>query len=54
MTIEQHVEEPRAELRNASTLQGRRTIEAELNVAIAEREICWAELDGRIDAEPPF
>jgi len=51
MTIEQQIEELRAEAHNAETLQQRRAIEAELALMIAERD---AELDGRIDPDPPF
>ena len=54
MTIEQHIEELRTEARNAETLQERRQIEAELELALAEREVIQAELDGRIEAAPPF
>jgi hypothetical protein len=54
MTIEQQIEELRAEARNAETLQQRRAIEAELALMIAERDVILAELDGRIDPEPPF
>ncbi|WP_189635738.1 hypothetical protein [Rhizobium grahamii] len=54
MTTDQHIEELRAEARNAETVEGRRAIEAELELALAEREVIWAELDGRIDGEPPF
>jgi hypothetical protein len=54
MTNDQHIEELRAERRNAATVQERRQIEAELELAIAEREVIEAERDGRIDAEPPF
>ncbi|MBY5768441.1 hypothetical protein [Rhizobium leguminosarum] len=42
-----------AELRNADTAE-RRQIENALELALAEREVIWAEQDGRIDAEPPF
>jgi hypothetical protein len=42
-----------AELRNADPAE-RRQIENELELALAEREVIWAEQDGRIDAEPPF
>lgn len=38
MTIEQHIEELRAELRNAPTIEERRQIEAELQAAIEERD----------------
>ena len=34
MTIEQHIDELRAEIRNAPTKEERRQIEAELNAAI--------------------
>ncbi|WP_341487160.1 hypothetical protein [Pararhizobium sp. A13] len=34
MTIEQHIEELRAELRNAPTIEERRQIEAELKAAL--------------------
>ena len=54
MTIDQHIEELRAEARNAETNAERRAIEAELELAFAEREVIRAELDGRIDKEPPF
>jgi len=54
MTTEQQIEELRAEARNAETLQQRRAIEAELALMIAERDVILAELDGRIDPEPPF
>jgi len=43
----------RAELRNADP-EERRQIEAELELALAEREVIQAEQDGRISAEPPF
>jgi hypothetical protein len=49
MSIEQHIEELRAELRNAVYADERRLIEAELAAAIAERDAIlatWAE-------EPP-
>ncbi|WP_146260068.1 hypothetical protein [Rhizobium tubonense] len=36
MTIEQHIEELRAELRNAPALEERRQIKAELNAATEE------------------
>lgn len=54
MTIDEHIEELRTEARNAETMDERRTLEAELELALAEREVIWAILDGRIDAEPPF
>lgn len=54
MTIEQHVEELRAELKNAVDANERRQIEAELELARAEREGILAEQDGRVSAEPPF
>lgn len=36
MTIEQHIEQLHAELRNAPTIEERRQIEAELKAAIEE------------------
>ncbi|MDX3807439.1 MAG: hypothetical protein QHC89_13685 [Bosea sp. (in: a-proteobacteria)] len=46
MTIDQHIEELRAELRNAVYRGERRKIEAELAAAIAERDAAlaaWAQ-----------
>lgn len=54
MSIDQHIEELRAELRNAVHQDERREIMAELEMALAEREVIWAELEGRVSAEPPF
>lgn len=54
MTIEQHIEELRAELRNAFDVSERREIRVELECARAELAIMIAEQDGRLDAEPPF
>jgi hypothetical protein len=54
MTIDQHIEELRAELRNAVDRTERHEIEAELVMALAEREVIWAELEGHVSAEPPF
>ncbi|WEX79504.1 hypothetical protein PYH37_005837 (plasmid) [Sinorhizobium numidicum] len=54
MTIEQHIEELRAELRNAVDANERRQIEVELELAQAEREVISAEQDGSVSAEPPF
>lgn len=54
MMIEQHIEELRAELRNAWDVVERREIEGELEMALAELAIIEAEQDGIIDAEPPF
>jgi len=54
MTIEQHIDELRAELRNAVDANERRQIEVELELARAEREVILAEQDGRVSAEPPF
>ncbi|WP_222419522.1 hypothetical protein [Rhizobium leguminosarum] len=42
-----------AELRNADPTEHRQ-IENELELALAEREVIWAEQEGRIEAEPPF
>lgn len=54
MIIEQHIEELRAELRNAVDPVERRWIVAELELARAELEVLMAEDDGLVDAEPPF
>jgi hypothetical protein len=52
--LSQHIEELRVELKNAFDAGERREIEAELELALAEREIVEAELEGRLSAEPPF
>ncbi len=52
--LECQIEELRAELRNALEPCERRQIEAELDLAQAELTVAIAELDGRVDAEPPF
>ncbi|MCJ8057002.1 hypothetical protein GB928_025820 [Shinella curvata] len=54
MTIEQHIGELRAELRNASDVSERREIQSELDCAQAELAVIIAEQDGRLEAEPPF
>ncbi len=54
MTIEQHIEELRAEFNNACDAAESREIQAELDLAQAELAIITAEQDGRVDAEPPF
>ncbi|GLS35017.1 hypothetical protein GCM10010869_08730 [Mesorhizobium tianshanense] len=54
MSIDQHIEELRAELRNAVYRDERREIQAELELALAEREVMLAEACGEICAEPPF
>ena len=51
--IDEIIELLGAELRNADPAE-RGQIESELELALAEREVIWAEQDGRIDAEPPF
>ena len=53
MTNEQHIDEPRAEARAAATPEERRQFEAELELAMGERELAPVELDGRISAKPP-
>lgn len=53
ITLEIHIEELRAELRNADPAE-RRQIEAELELAQAELTAAMGEQDGTIDAEPPF
>ena len=45
--------ELQAELRNAHPDE-RRQIAAELELALAEREVVMAEQEGRTSAEPPF
>tara|TARA_R110001606_G_scaffold142433_1_gene281747 strand:+ start:82 stop:255 length:174 start_codon:yes stop_codon:yes gene_type:complete len=54
MTIEQHIEELRAELRNVFDASERRQIEVEFERAEAELIVALAEQDGRVAAEPPF
>ncbi|WP_162944164.1 MULTISPECIES: hypothetical protein [unclassified Rhizobium] len=54
MLLEQHIEELRAELRNAVYPGERREIEVELELACAELAVIMAEQEGAIDAEPPF
>jgi len=53
MSIDQHIEELRAELRNAVYRDERRWIEDELAMAIAEREAIWAQREGVVGSEPP-
>ncbi len=54
MTIEQHIEELRAELRNTCDDAERRQVEVELDLAQAELTVALAEQFGAVDAEPPF
>lgn len=54
MLLEQHVEELRAELRNAVYPDERRQIEVELELACAELAVIMAEQEGAVEAEPPF
>ncbi|WP_192856904.1 hypothetical protein [Manganibacter manganicus] len=54
MSIDQHIEELRAELRNAVYGDERCEIETELELALAEREVMLTEAYGEISAEPPF
>ncbi|MGV2114187.1 hypothetical protein ACQZ46_23325 [Agrobacterium salinitolerans] len=54
MSIDQHIEELRAELRNAVHRSERRWIEKELAKALAEREALWAGQAGVLKNEPPF
>ncbi|WP_165422177.1 hypothetical protein [Rhizobium ruizarguesonis] len=51
--LDLNIDELKAELRNADPSE-RRQIEAELDLALAEREVVMAEREGRISAEPPF
>ncbi|MDK1376388.1 MULTISPECIES: hypothetical protein [unclassified Sinorhizobium] len=54
MTIEQHIEELRRELKTVCDPTERRQIEAELQLAQAELIVTLAEQAGGIEAEPPF
>ena len=51
--LDRTIIELKAELRNAHPGE-RRQIEAELELAQAEREVIVAEIEGRASAEPPF
>ncbi|MFB2553955.1 hypothetical protein [Ensifer soli] len=51
--LDRTILELEAEARNADPAE-RRQIEAELRLALAEREAILAEQDGRTIAEPPF
>jgi len=53
-SIESHIEELRAELRNAGDHCERVQIRAELELAEAELTLAIAEQSGEVDAEPPF
>lgn len=54
MSIDQHIEELRAELRNAVEAAERNWIEEALVMALAEREAIWTEQEGLALSEPPF
>jgi hypothetical protein len=54
MSIDQHIEELRVELRNAVYRDERRETEAALELALAEREGIWAEQEALMHTEPPF
>jgi len=54
MSIDQHIEELRAELRNAVDPEERRWIKEELAMALAEREAIWTEQESLASSEPPF
>jgi len=54
MLLEQHIEELRAELRNAVYRDERREIEVELELACAELAVIMAEQEGVIAIAPPF
>ncbi|WP_199194751.1 hypothetical protein [Phyllobacterium phragmitis] len=54
MSIDQHIEELKAEGRNAVYPDERREIEAELAKAIAERDRLLADAYGPFFGEPPF
>ena len=51
--LDRTILELEAEIRNADPAE-RSLIEAELDMARAEREAIWAEKGDRISAEPPF
>lgn len=51
--LDRTILELEAEIRNADPTE-RRQIEAELELARAEREAIMGEQDGRISGEPPF
>lgn len=53
ISIDQHIEELRAEARNAVDRDERRWIEAELQEALAERDTIWTELARIFNSEPP-
>ncbi|WHS30394.1 hypothetical protein QLQ09_02115 [Brucella sp. NM4] len=54
MSNDQHIEELRAELRNAVYRNERRWTEKELAKALAEREALWAEQAAFLKNEPPY
>jgi regulator of protease activity HflC (stomatin/prohibitin superfamily) len=55
ISIESHIEELRAELRNAwRSSRARSRSSAELELAEAELALAIAEQSGKVDAEPPF
>lgn len=51
--LDRTILELQAELRNAHP-EERRQIEAELDQAVAEREVIVADIEGRGASEPPF
>ncbi|UWU26012.1 hypothetical protein N2601_32305 (plasmid) [Rhizobium sp. CB3060] len=51
--LDLNIDELKAELRNADPDE-RRQIKAELELALAEREVFIAEQEGRVSAAPPF
>jgi hypothetical protein len=54
MTIEQHIEELRTELKNAFDTTERRQIEVELELAEADLMVAPAEQEGTLEAEAAF
>jgi hypothetical protein len=56
MSIDQHIEELRAELPGTLICRDERrwNEEAALPLALAEREAIWAEQEALMSAEPPF
>lgn len=54
MSIDQHIEELRAELRNAVYRDERRWMKDALATALAERKAIWTEQESAVDSAPPF
>ena len=54
MSVEQQIEELRAELRNCCDVVERAQIEGELETALAERQAMLAGAEAHYNSEPPF